>query len=153
MTNEITGANAGGLRRFSIRTPWAARIAQFCRSSMAWRVSRITNPEGWQRVAGGRNAVETPGRGLSSFGILEGCQSSATPPGSNGDFGMRSGGVAPAFAALRRGKSLDPRLLSGKPPACCPADPTTNPAAALDGGGPSGFAFLPHRPAASEPRR
>ena len=29
--NEITGANAGGLRLLPIRTHWAARIAQFRR--------------------------------------------------------------------------------------------------------------------------
>jgi len=31
--NKITGANAGGPRQLSIRTPWAARIAQFYRFS------------------------------------------------------------------------------------------------------------------------
>jgi hypothetical protein len=36
-----------------------------------------------------------------------------------------TGGVAPAFAPLRRGESLDPRLLSGKPSAC--ADGVTKP--------------------------
>ncbi len=30
--NGITGPNAGGLRQFSIRTPLAARVGQFCRS-------------------------------------------------------------------------------------------------------------------------
>jgi hypothetical protein len=29
--NKITSANAGGPRRFAIRSRWAARIAQFCR--------------------------------------------------------------------------------------------------------------------------
>jgi hypothetical protein len=33
MPNKITAANAGGLRRLPIRTPWAARIAEFCRSA------------------------------------------------------------------------------------------------------------------------
>jgi hypothetical protein len=86
------------------------------RSSMAGRSSRFTNPEGWQTVAGGRNAVETPGSGCIGPRILEGCQSAATPPGSMRDLGRRSGGLAP----------LDPRLPSGKPPACVPADPKTN---------------------------
>jgi hypothetical protein len=103
---------------------------------MAWRSSRFTNPEGWQTVAGGRSAVKTPGGGFVGPGILEGCQSAATPSGSRGGLGRRSGGVAPAFAPLppplgfggtsRRGKSLDPRLPSGKPLACFPADPKTN---------------------------
>jgi hypothetical protein len=62
-------------------------------SPMAGLACRFTNPQGWQRVAGGRNAVETSGSGVSSFGILEGCQSSATPAGANGDFGMRTGGA------------------------------------------------------------
>ncbi len=33
MSNNITGANAGGLRQSPIRTRWAARIAQFRRSA------------------------------------------------------------------------------------------------------------------------
>jgi len=93
---------------------------------MAWCASRFANPEGWQTVARGRHAVETPGSGWIGPCILEGCQRAATPPGSMGDLERRSGGVAPAFAPLRRGKSLDPRLPSGKPPACFPADPKTN---------------------------
>jgi hypothetical protein len=68
------------------------------------------------RQHGGRNAVGTPGSGVSRFGILEGCRMSATPPGSVGDYGARSGGVA----------ALNPRLLSGKPAACSLADPQTN---------------------------
>jgi hypothetical protein len=103
-----------------------AVAAQLGIMSEAWRVSRITNPKGWQRVAEGRNAVEPPGSGLSSFGTLEGCQSSATPPGSNGDFGIQSGGIASAFAEATADKSLNPRLLSGKPPACSLADRRTN---------------------------
>jgi hypothetical protein len=62
------------------------------------------NPKGWQRVAGGRNAVKTPGDGVLGFGILKGCQSAATPAGSVGNLGMGS---------------AQPRLLSGKPPDCC----------------------------------
>jgi hypothetical protein len=83
---------------------------------MAWCVSSFTNPKGWRTVAGGRSAAETPGSGVWSLGILEGCQSSATPAGSNEDFGAGSGGVA----------TLDPRLLSGKPPACSLAEPKPN---------------------------
>jgi hypothetical protein len=67
------------------------------------------NPQGWQIIAGGRNGVETSGCVvLFDARILKGCQSSATPPGAAGDFGLRSGGIA----------LLNPRLLSGKPPAC-----------------------------------
>ena len=43
LPNKITGANAGGPRQLPIRTRWAARVAQFCRSTagahLAW------NPE------------------------------------------------------------------------------------------------------------
>ena len=42
------------------------------------------------------------------------------------------GGVAPAFASLRRGESLDPRLHSGKPSACGARAPKSNPRPALD---------------------
>ena len=130
------------------------RATEQCCSSITWRAYRFRNPQGWQIVVGGRNGVETSGS-VDFFGprIPKGCQRSATPPGSNGDFTMRSGGIAPAFAALRRGRSLNPRLLSGKPPACSLADPKTNKAAPLDGGGASGFAFLARQPPASEPRR
>ena len=77
--------------------------------------------------------METPGSGFSSFGILEGWQSSATPPGSAGDFGTRFGGVA----------TLDPRLLSGKPPACSLADPKTdNPATRDSRGHPGSHSWL-----------
>jgi hypothetical protein len=31
--NKITGAKAGGPRRFGMRTRWVARFAQFCRSA------------------------------------------------------------------------------------------------------------------------
>jgi hypothetical protein len=60
--------------------------------------------------------VETSG-GVDYFDprILKGCQTSATPPGSMGDLGLRSGGIA----------LLTPRPLSGKPPACSPAAPKT----------------------------
>ena len=32
IVNEITGANAAGLRPLPMQTPWAARVAQFGRS-------------------------------------------------------------------------------------------------------------------------
>lgn len=32
MANKITGANAGGPRKLAIQAPWAAGVAQFCRS-------------------------------------------------------------------------------------------------------------------------
>src|SRR5690242_18587830 len=60
-------------------------------SSMARRSFRSSNPEGWQRVAGGHSAAETPGKGAVVHGILEGCQNSATPPGSAGQLRLRSG--------------------------------------------------------------
>lgn len=78
------------------------------RSSMTRRSLSATNPEGWQRVAGGRSAAKTPGSGFVGWSIPEGWQSSATPPGSMGDRGSRTGGLS----------TLDPRLPSGKPPAC-----------------------------------
>jgi len=33
LANKITGANAGGSRQLPMRTRWAARVAQFCRSA------------------------------------------------------------------------------------------------------------------------
>ena len=35
--NKITGANAGGPHQLPVRTLWAARIAQFCRSLILLR--------------------------------------------------------------------------------------------------------------------
>jgi hypothetical protein len=90
------------------------------------------NPQEWQIIAGGRNGVETSGCVvLFDPRILKGCQSSATPPGSAGDFGLRSGGIA----------LLNPRLLSGKPPACSPTDPKTNKAARWEAVGRCGLHF------------
>ena len=40
--NEVTGANAGGLRQLAIWRPRAARIAQFWRSSLARAVANTT---------------------------------------------------------------------------------------------------------------
>jgi hypothetical protein len=76
--------------------------------SMEWQPFRLTNPQGWQTVAGGRSAAETPGRLWSIFTTPQGWQSSATPAGLIRSFGRRPGGIA----------VLNPRLLSGKPPAC-----------------------------------
>ena len=45
---------------------------------MGWSATKFTNPEGWQRVAGGRRAAKTPGRRLVVSGTLEGCQRCAT---------------------------------------------------------------------------
>jgi hypothetical protein len=42
MPNKITGANAGGPRQLAIRTRWAARVAQFCRSACK-NLERMTN--------------------------------------------------------------------------------------------------------------
>ena len=59
-----------------------------------------------------RTAAALDGGSWDKFcrlGILEGCNSCATPAGSTGDLGLRSGGID---------ASLNPRLLSDKPPAC-----------------------------------
>ena len=40
MPNQITGPNAGGLRQFPIRTPLAARVGQFWRSSPGYSILR-----------------------------------------------------------------------------------------------------------------
>jgi hypothetical protein len=37
--NKITGANAGGARQLTMRTRWAARVAQFCRSAATHGIS------------------------------------------------------------------------------------------------------------------
>jgi hypothetical protein len=88
-----------------------SRAADHRRSSLAWRSSRHTNPEGWNTVAGGRSQAETPGGGSVVFSILEGCQRAATPPGSTDNCRRRPGGIA----------ALNPRPPSGKPPACSEA--------------------------------
>ena len=62
--------------------------------------------------------AETSGSVAIGPCIPEGCQRRATPAGSMGILGPRPGGIAPAFASLRRGESLNPRLPSGKPLAC-----------------------------------
>jgi Putative zincin peptidase len=65
------------------------------------RATDLLPAEGWQKVAGGRSAVETSGSVVIGSAILEGWQSSATPAGSMGGLGQ-SGGIASAFAPLRR---------------------------------------------------
>jgi hypothetical protein len=75
------------------------------RSSVSRRSFRLLNPQGWQREAEGRNAEETPGSGVVVPGILGGMP--VCDPG----------GVASAFAEATADKSLNHRLLSGKPPA------------------------------------
>jgi hypothetical protein len=103
------GVNAAcGRHQFCGWALRAARIAQFRRLSMEWHPFRPTNPEGWQKVAGGRSAAETPGRHWMSFTTPAGWRSSATLPGSIRSFYRRSGGIA----------ALNPRLPSDKPPAC-----------------------------------
>jgi hypothetical protein len=69
----------------------AGAFAPVC-SPIARCVKLANNPKGWQRVAGGRNAVKTPGDGVLSFGILKGCQNAATPAGSVRNLGMGSRG-------------------------------------------------------------
>ena len=69
------------------------------------------NPEGWQTVAGGRSAVETSGRHLPMIPHPEGVAGRGVvfchPCGVDDFVAGRSGGVA----------ALNPRLLSGTPPA------------------------------------
>ncbi len=69
-------------------------------------------PKGWQRVAGGRNAVETPGMQAAVTRILKGCQKVRVTYGASG---IPSGCVGNGLAI--RGSSLrsDPRLLSAIP--------------------------------------
>ena len=78
------------------------------RSAMNRCASKSANPEGCQMVAGGRRTASTPGSGWVGHRIPEGCQKPATPGGSTGDGGPKSGGIA----------ALNPRLPAGKPPAC-----------------------------------
>ena len=59
-------------------------------------------------------------------GIPQGRQRSATPAGSVGILGHRSGGIARAFASLRRGESLNPRPPSDEPLACPGSSRRTN---------------------------
>ena len=44
------------------------------------------------------------------------------PAAVGGRLGIEIRGVAPAFATLRRGKPLDPRLISDRPPTCVGRD-------------------------------
>ena len=69
----------------------------------------VFNPEGWQRVAGGRSGAETPGRQSQGSAHPEGMPEFCDPSGVVWRvLDQPTGGVA----------ALDPRLLSGKPPAC-----------------------------------
>jgi hypothetical protein len=69
----------------------------------------VFNPEGWQRVAGGRSGAETPGRQSQASAHPEGMPEFCDPSGVVWRFLNRpTGGVA----------ALDPRLLFRKPPAC-----------------------------------
>jgi hypothetical protein len=108
----------------------AVRLRRRTTEQRCWAMPRCVegffNPESWQRAAGGPSRAETPGK--QSVGsvhpevIPEFCDPFRVGWRS---LDRRSGGVAPAFAPLRRGKSLDPRLFSGKPSAC--ADGVTKP--------------------------
>lgn len=105
--------------RCSLISSWLgspAAVAEGGRSSMVRRSFRVTNPEGWQKVAGGRSAAKTPGRSWIVSPTLEGWERSATPAGSGPNSQRRSGGIAP----------LNPRLPSGKPPACSRSGRKTN---------------------------
>jgi hypothetical protein len=110
------GGGDGGMSVQSCRRPPRPAAPHHGRSSMEWNSFRLTNPEGWQKVAGGRSAAETPGRRERILSTLEGCQRAATPPGSIGNFQRASGGIA----------TLNPRLPSGKPPACSDDGRKTN---------------------------
>jgi hypothetical protein len=77
----------------------------------------IFNPEGWQSVAGGRSAVETPGGKSAESVHPEGMPDFLCDPcGVGGRLGIGTGGVP----------TLDPRLLSGKPSDCGAGSPTPN---------------------------
>jgi hypothetical protein len=62
------------------------------RSPIARCVRLGNNPKGWQRVAGGGIAANTPGDSVLGFGILKGCQKAATPGGSVRNLGTGSRG-------------------------------------------------------------
>jgi len=93
----------------------------------------VPNPEGWQRVAGGRSVAETSGSARIVPRIPEGCRRSATPAGSVRISRPPFGGIAPAFASLRRGESLNPRLPYGKPLACAGSSLRTSRTASASG--------------------
>src|SRR5262245_27750204 len=66
--HKITGANAGGRRQLPMRTRWAARVAQFCRSAFGpvrrrracchrFMLAEIGHARGYQRPASLRLSV------------------------------------------------------------------------------------------------
>jgi len=74
--------------------------------------SASANPEGCQKLAGGRSAAQTPVRVAQCVGTLEGCQKLAdflAPFQGAADDGALTGGIA-------RCASLNLRLISGIPP-------------------------------------
>jgi hypothetical protein len=72
-------------------------------------------PAGLQKVAGGRSGAETAGGQPVPPEHPEGMPEICDLSGVGGrSLERRAGGVAPACATLRRGKSFDPRLLSAK---------------------------------------
>jgi len=77
-------------------------------SSMGWRVLRITNPKGWQRVAGGRSATATSGRAGDLLGHPGGMPELCDSCGVDGRL----------WPAVRGFAALNPRLISGQPAAC-----------------------------------
>jgi len=92
--SSVSGRGARFVARWLRRRAVSGGCGSAQRSSMARHSFRASNPKGWQRVAGGRSVAETPGGGVVVRGIPEGCQRSATPPGSLGHLRWRSGGVA-----------------------------------------------------------
>jgi hypothetical protein len=72
------------------------------RSAMRRCMGGVFNPEGWQRVAGGRSGAETPGRQSQGSVHPEGMPEFCDPSGV-------------VWRFLNQPTALDPRLLSGKP--------------------------------------
>jgi hypothetical protein len=73
------------------------------RYAMEWRVSRSSNPQGWQRVAGGRSAAETSGSGVFEFQHPEGMPEVCDPSGGRMEISECEPGVSlPPSLKLRR---------------------------------------------------
>ena len=75
----------------------------------------VPNPEGWQRVAGGRSVAETSGSARIVPRIPEGCQSSATPAGSMGMLDRDPGVSLPPSLRYGAASRSTPRYLLASP--------------------------------------
>jgi len=92
-------------------------------SSMPHHSQSASNPQGWQRVAGGRSAAETSGKWSGEFRASWRDATVLRPLRGRLEIGgWRPGGVA----------ALNHRLFSDKPSACGMADPKTNPITSLN---------------------